>query len=304
MSRAARWTLGLATLLLAGSCSEPPAAIVSQAVPPPPAPSIPAPVVPAVPLAFQLSGTRSQGGLIFGIAPVGTVRLTADGVSLPIAADRRFILGIDRDAGPSVTLVAAIADGRVLREAVQIAPREWNISRLSSLRKYPVPPARFAELRPVELREIAAARMMTTDAQGWRQPFRWPATGRISTLFGSQRIYRDGEEGSYHSGIDIARPTGTPVLAPAEGVVTLASDRPFTLEGNLLLLDHGMGLSSAFMHLSRLHVSVGEHVRQGEIIGEVGATGRATGPHLHWGLRWREARIDPLLVAGPMPAAQ
>ncbi|RDE04904.1 M23 family metallopeptidase [Sphingomonas aracearum] len=304
--RVGRWTLGLATLVLAGSCAEPaPPPVRSASVParvvpaaPPPAPPVAAPPV------FRYAGVRMQGGLLIGTAPEGAAGVTVDGVPVPLAENGRFLVGLDRDHGPIAALAATTAAGQVVRDTVAVAPRAWDISHLASLRKYPVPPARFAELRPIELQQIAAARAMHTDAQGWRQRFQWPATGRISTLFGSQRIYRDGEQGSYHSGIDIARPTGTPVLAPADGVVTLATDRPFTLEGNLLMLDHGMGLSSAFMHLSRLHVAAGEHVRQGEVIGEVGATGRATGPHLHWGLRWQEARIDPLLVAGPMPSAQ
>ena len=99
------------------------------------------------------------------------------------------------------------------------------------------------------------------------------------------------------------RPTGTVALAPADGVVILAADHPFTLEGNLLMIDHGMGLNSAFLHLSRIDVHVGDRIRQGQVIGRVGRTGRATGPHLHWGMKWRDARIDPLLLAGPMPVA-
>ena len=135
---------------------------------------------------------------------------------------------------------------------------------------------------------------------GWRQDFRWPVTGRISGLFGAQRIYR-GEPGSYHSGVDVARPTGTIVVAPADGVVTLAATDAFTLEGHLLMLDHGMGLNSAFLHLSAITVVPGQRVRQGDPIGRVGATGRATGPHLHWSMKWHDRRIDPLLIAGPMP---
>ena len=90
-------------------------------------------------------------------------------------------------------------------------------------------------------------------------------------------------------------------MAPAEGVVVLAADAPFTLEGNLLIIDHGMGLSSAFLHSSELLVREGESVRQGQVIGRIGMTGRATGPHLHWGLTWRGLRLDPLLFTGPMP---
>ncbi|MET0307787.1 MAG: M23 family metallopeptidase [Sphingomonas sp.] len=248
---------------------------------------------------FRLQGSLIQGGLATGTAPPGTRQLSLDGVDLPIAPDGRFLIAFDRDAGPSAMLLARLADGGELREALTIAPRAWNISRLPTLPRFPVPRPEFERIRPTELAAIEAARAVRTDAQGWRQAFRWPLTGRISTLFGSQRIYA-GEPGAYHGGIDIARPTGTVVLAPADGVVVLAADHPFTLEGNLLMIDHGMGLNSAFMHLSRIDVRAGEHIRQGQPIGAVGMTGRATGPHLHWGLKWRDARIDPLLVAGSM----
>ena len=157
---------------------------------------------------------------------------------------------------------------------------------------------------PGEIAQINAARRQDTGSMGWRQPFMWPATGRISTLFGSQRIYRNGEAGAYHSGTDVAVPAGTPVLAPADGVVILASDHPFLLEGNLLMIDHGMGLNSALMHLSRIVVTPGQAVKRGQIVAFSGATGRVTGAHLHWSLRWRNAKIDPLLVAGPMPGVK
>ncbi|KQS05076.1 peptidase [Sphingomonas sp. Leaf357] len=245
-----------------------------------------------------------QGAAVIGIAPAGTVALTLNGAPVPVAADGRFLIAFDRDAGPAASLVATLQDGRQVSDALVVAPRSWDISRLNSLPKYPVPEDEFARIRPAELAQIAAARQTKVDSAGWRQPFLWPTTGRISTLFGSQRIYKNGEAGSYHSGIDIARTTGTPVLAPADGVVVLAADRPFTLEGNLLLIDHGADLNSAFMHLSRIDVHVGDRVKRGQVIGAVGMTGRATGPHLHWGLKWREARIDPLLVAGPMVVAQ
>ncbi|MDQ2893860.1 MAG: M23 family metallopeptidase [Pseudomonadota bacterium] len=251
--------------------------------------------------ALRYTGTLTQGGLIRGEVPRGTVSLTLDGEPVGIA-DGRFVAGFDRDAGQAAVLAATLADGRVVRETLAIAPRDWNISRLSSLPKYPVPSAEFQRIRPGELAQIVAARAIKTDADGWRQPFIWPVTGRISTKFGSQRIYKNGEAGGYHSGIDIARATGTPVVAPADGVVILAASSPFLLEGNLLMLDHGMGLNSAFLHLSRIDVKPGDHVRQGQPIGAVGSTGRATGPHLHWSLRWHNAKLDPLLVAGPFSA--
>jgi len=251
---------------------------------------------------FALTGKLVQGGLATGTAPRGTTLLSLNGRPVQIAPDRRFLIAFDRDAGPTAMLVARLDAGGELRKRLSIAPRAWDISRLSTLPKYPVPRPEFERVRPAELAQINAARASRSDSQGWRQTFLWPAVGRISTLFGSQRIYA-GEPGAYHSGIDIARPTGTIVLAPADGGVILATPRPFTLEGNLVLIDHGMGLNSAFMHLSRIDVKLGERVRRGQPIGAVGRSGRATGPHLHWGLRWNDARLDPLLVAGPMPAA-
>jgi murein DD-endopeptidase MepM/ murein hydrolase activator NlpD len=261
-----------------------------------PAPQAAAPI-PAP--AFRWTGIPTQGGLIAGTVPAGSVAVTLDGQSIEMEAGR-FIAGFDRDAGPQALLVATLADGRRITQPLAVARRAWRIERLNSLPRFPAPDPVMARLRPAELAQIAAARAQGTDAQGWRQAFRWPATGRISGLFGAQRIYR-GEPGSYHSGIDIAKPTGAPVVAPADGVVILTADPPFTLEGKLLMIDHGHGLNSAFLHLSRIDVRVGEHVRQGQAIGAVGATGRATGPHLHWSLRWRDARLDPLLVAGAMP---
>lgn len=297
MGLAARLPAAILGFTLLGSAQLPVApgvaAPAAVAAPIPPAPDV------AGPFAFQ--GQLVQGGAAIGIAPKGTSLLTLDGESVPVTPDRRFLIAFDRDHGPSATLVATLGDGTQQRQVLAIAPRAWDISRLDTVPKYPVPRPEFERVRPGELAQINAARKLQTDSAGWRQmPFFWPVVGRISTLFGSQRIYR-GEPGSYHSGIDVARPTGTVVLAPADGVVILVAARPFTLEGNLLMIDHGAGLNSAFMHLSRIDVKLGEHVRRGQPIGAVGMTGRANGPHLHWSLKWRDARIDPLLVAGPMP---
>lgn len=248
---------------------------------------------------FRWTGTLSQGGLIVGTAPLGAIGVTIDGRPVALSPDGRFVIGFDRDAPPQAQLVATLADGSTVARPLAIAPRAWRIERLATLAKQPVPDAEMTRLRLPELAAIAAARGQVTGAQGWRQTFRWPASGRISGLFGAQRIYR-GEPGAYHSGTDIALPTGTSVVAPADGVVILAADHPFTLEGNLLMIDHGMGLNSAVLHLSRIDVRVGDHVRQGQPVGAVGMTGRATGPHLHWSLRWGEAKLDPMLAAGVM----
>jgi hypothetical protein len=301
----ARWSaVGAASLALAGCI---PAADRAAPVPAPaPAPVAQAPVPTPAPAPmpapeFTLDGELEQGGTVIGTVPEGTVALAFDGETIPVAPDRKFLIAFDRDHGPTAVLEATLTDGRHVTKSLAVAPRAWDISRLNRLPKYPVPSEEFKRRRPAELAQIKGARAKETGAKGWRQDFIWPATGRISTRFGAQRIYKGGEKGSYHSGTDIAVPVGTPVRAPADGVVILATDHPFTLGGNLLMLDHGMGLNSAFLHLSEIDVQPGEHVRRGQVIAQSGASGRATGPHLHWSLKWRDARIDPSLIAGPMP---
>ena len=247
-----------------------------------------------------IDGVPAQGSLLRGAVPDGTRSLTLDGQSAPFAADGRFIIGFGRDAAPTARLVATLANGATIIRTLTIAPRQWPLETIAGLPRFALPSETFKRLRPPELAQIAAARATVTDAQGWRQVFRWPAIGRISGVFGSQRVYANGERGDYHSGVDVAGATGTPVRAPADGVVILAADHPFTLEGNLLMIDHGMGLNSAFLHLSRIDVKVGQVVRQGDVIGAIGMTGRATGPHLHWSMKWRDARIDPATLAGAM----
>ena len=255
----------------------------------------------AGPADLRLTGTMIQGGVVAGTAPADTVALRLGDKSVAIDADGRFLIAFDRDAAPTARLTAELANGRTIEKSLTIAPRAWRIERINAPMRPTSSTAAFLALRKPELAQIAAARALHTDAQGWRQRFIWPAMGRIFGLFGAQRVYQ-GQPGAYHGGVDVAGATGTPVVAPADGVVILAAAaKPFTLEGHLLMIDHGHGLNSAFLHLSRIDVKPGDTVTQGQRIGAIGATGRATGPHLHWGMKWNAARIDPLLIAGPMP---
>ncbi|MEJ2409762.1 MAG: M23 family metallopeptidase [Novosphingobium sp.] len=246
------------------------------------------------------SGELTQGGWIRGTVPAGTQTLSLDGQPVSVAPDGAWFAAFDRDAGPRAVLSMTAADGSVTQQSLTVAPRAWHIERINIPRKPGGPSEAFMKLRRPELAQIHAARAMHTGAQGWREHFIWPVKGRISGRFGSQRIYR-GEPGSYHSGIDITTGhSGTPFVAPADGVVILAAKKPFTLEGNLLMIDHGMGLNSAFLHCSQILVKEGDHVKKGQVIGKIGMTGRATGPHLHWSIKWENARLDPLLFTGPM----
>lgn len=283
-------------LMLAGvaSCTaKPPVAPVKIAAP--------APVVEEIapdtrPADFWFSGNAVQGGLITARAPRGSRSVMLSGNELPLTADGFFLMGFDRDAENSASLVAIFSDGRKTERYLQVTPGNWRIENVAANPTGgAATSAEFQARRGPELARINAARAKSSAGNGWRQEFIRPVAGRISGLFGAQRVY-NGTPGSYHSGMDIAAPTGTIFVAPADGVVTLAAADAFTLEGRLLMVDHGMGLNSAFLHCSELLVKEGDVVKQGQPIGKVGATGRASGPHLHWGMKWNAARIDPMLL--------
>ena len=288
---------GLAALAgcVAPDPTPPPVAVVQPVATATPGPT------PSGPTTFIYSGELTQGGWIRGQAPAGTVSARLDDQALALDTAGRFFAAFDRDAGATAMLVARLADGRTIESPLAISPRAWDIERVDLARMQGKTTEEFWRVREPELARIEAARARDHDVGGWRQDFVWPVKGRISGRFGSQRIYRGGEAGSYHSGLDIATgESGTPYVAPADGVVVLAAENPFTLEGLLLIIDHGGGLNSAFLHSSRLAVREGETVRRGQHIGDIGATGQATGPHLHWSLKWRDTRLDPLLFLGPM----
>ncbi len=250
----------------------------------------------ARPADFWFSGTAVQGGLITGQAPKGTRSVLLNGAELPMTPDGFFLMGFDRDAENSASLVAVTSDGHRTERYLPVAPGNWRIENVAANPTGgAATTAEFQARRGPELARINAARAVRSASNGWRQEFIKPVAGRISGLFGAQRIY-NGTPGSYHSGMDIAAASGTEFVAPADGVVTLAAADAFTLEGHLLMIDHGMGLNSAFLHSSELLVKEGDVVKQGQVIGRVGATGRASGPHLHWGMKWNGARIDPKLL--------
>ncbi len=298
-----RSSLLLLVVAAIASCTATPPVVIATAEPVA-VPNLPRPPVQEAapdmrPAEFWFSGTAVQGGLIKGQPPRGARSVLLNGTELPLTPDGFFLMGFDRDAENSASLVALFSDGRRTERYLPVAPGDW---RIEQVRANPTggaaTSAEFQARRGPELARIDAARAFRNSSNGWRQDFIRPVAGRTSGLFGAQRIY-NGTPGSYHSGMDIAAATGTPFVAPADGVVTLAAADEFTLEGHLLMIDHGMGLNSAFLHCSELLVREGDIVRQGQLIGRVGATGRASGPHLHWGMKWNAARVDPkLLIPG------
>ena len=236
----------------------------------------------------------SQGALVIGSThPAATV--TIAGRNVRVAADGSFVFGISRDASGEVLVAVKQPGTGVIEHRIAVTPRDWPIERIDGVPPKTVnPPPAIAARIAREQAQVAAARERDDAREDYGQAFIWPVHGRISGRFGNARVY-NGQPGAGHSGMDIAVPEGTLVKAPAAGVITFAGPDLY-LTGGTVLLDHGHGVSSNFLHLSRIDVKVGERVEPGQVIGAVGATGRATGPHLHWGMNWFDVRVDPQLV--------
>lgn len=251
---------------------------------------------------LELEGEPVQGGLIVGRAPAEAT-VTLDGEPVARASDGTFLIGFGRDDTEAQRLVVEFGDGerRIVRE---LAPRdrEFDIQRIDGLPpKQVTPDPEALERIRLEAQMTREARRRVDDRTDFAAGFIWPATGPITGVYGSQRIL-NGEPRSPHWGVDIAAPAGTPVRAPASGVVTLAHPDMY-FSGGTLLVDHGLGLSSAFLHLDEILVEPGQRVEQGEIIARIGATGRVTGAHLDWRMNLGETRVDPQLLLGEMPDA-
>ena len=250
-------------------------------------------------LALDLAGRLVQGGLVTGrTAPGATVAL--DGRMLRVSEDGRFVFGLGRDAAPSVRLTIVRPDGRRRVHALRVAKRRYDVQRIDGLAPRKVTP-NAQDMRRIraESARIRAARARDTAATWFASGFAWPVKGVVTGVYGSRRIL-NGEPRRPHLGIDIAAPEGTPVAAAAPGVVSLAEADLF-FNGGTVIIDHGHGVSSVYSHLAAVEAARGDRVARGARIGTVGATGRATGPHLDWRVQHFATPVDPAPLAGPMP---
>jgi murein DD-endopeptidase MepM/ murein hydrolase activator NlpD len=250
--------------------------------------------------AIELDGHLTQGGLAFGRTDAGS-RVTLDGKSMPIAGDGRFIVGFGRDQAPHATLAIAPAGGKTESQDLAITQRKFDIQHINNLPKNQVEPS-AEELKRIKAEQVRinAARARDTDLPFAFEGFDWPALGPISGVYGSQRIL-NGQPRSPHFGVDVAAPLGTPLKAPAGGIVSLA-DADLFFTGGTIIIDHGHGLASLFGHMQKVAVKEGDSLAKGGYVGDLGRTGRATGPHLHWGMYLFSTPIDPQLLVPPMPS--
>jgi len=245
---------------------------------------------------IDLDAAPVQGALITGHVPDGS-SLSFQGQDVKIAPGGGFVVGIGRDDVGDIRLDLTVGDTTCSHVAA-IVSRDFRVERIDGLPpKTVTPPASWTARRKVENGRVRKARAENTDDLFWQAGFILPASGRFSGFYGSQRIL-NGKPRTPHYGLDIAAPTGTPVVAPAGGTVRLA-DPDFLLEGGIVIIDHGFGVTSTLFHLNSVSVAEGAVIAQGDPIGTIGATGRATGPHVDWRINWGNVRVDPgLLIQG------
>jgi len=237
-----------------------------------------------------IKGAMEQGSLALGYAdPKAAVKI--DGQVVRLSPDGVFAFGFAFDQTKPSLVEVTWSDGAVESRSYTPTVRQYDIQHVDGLPQNTVtPPPEVLERIKREAGEIYVARQRDMPGSDFLSGFDWPAPGRESGVFGSQRI-DNGIPMTPHFGVDMAAPTGTPIHAPADGTVSLSADH--YLNGGFTLIDHGQGVSTSYLHQSKRLVKDGDVVKRGHLIGEIGQTGRATGPHLHWAMNWFEVKLDP-----------
>ena len=243
---------------------------------------------------ISLKGDFIQDGLVIGKTRPGAL-IALDGGKVEQSDDGYFLLGFNRDAKPEAQLTVRFQDGTDARRQFKIKKRNYDIQRIDGLPKRKVTPS-LEDLKRIksERAQIAKAKRLRVRSAYFRSGFIRPVKGRISGVYGSRRIL-NGQPGRLHYGLDIAAPSGTPVKAAAAGKIAFTHPGMF-FNGKTVIINHGLGLTSTYIHMSDISVKVGDIVVKGQIIGKIGKTGRATGPHLHWSLRLNNQELDPALL--------
>ncbi len=243
---------------------------------------------------IKLNGELTQGSLIRGQLPAGS-QLWLNEQQVKVSADGYFAFGFGRDTLLKQKLSWQTPEGEKQSKQLELTKRTYQEQRIEGVAsKYVSPPEEVLKRIRQDNQQVAQARKTDRDETEFTQDFIWPAEGPISGVYGSRRVF-NGVPKRPHFGIDVAAPTGTPVYAPADGLVTLFVPDMY-YSGGTMIIDHGHGVSSTFLHLSKGHVKAGTYVKQGDLVADIGATGRVTGAHLDWRINWFKERLDPGLL--------
>ncbi|GAA4652338.1 M23 family metallopeptidase [Kistimonas scapharcae] len=244
----------------------------------------------------------TQGALYKGTVQPGSEVYYRD-KKVPVTAAGQFVLGFGRDAELQQSYTVVAPDGKKTQTALKLEAREYPVQRIEGVaQKYMAPSEAHLKRVRHENSLVRKAREVDSELHAFLDGFIWPLVGPVTGVYGSQRVF-NGEPRRPHFGVDVAAPTGTPVKSPADGRVVLYHPDMY-FSGGTMIIDHGYGITSSFLHLSKSLVKEGDFVRQGQAVAEVGATGRVTGAHLDWRLNWYQVRLDPQLVVPPMEQVQ
>lgn len=248
---------------------------------------------------FRVMSSTEQGALVVCQAETAA-HADVDHQAVKLSPTGLFAFGFTYDRKEPARVRVAYSDGDIETRDVTPKVRQYETQSVSGLPPRTVTPNPEDAARiEREHALVAKAREVDSDYTFFAEPFDWPAKGPLSSHWGAQRIL-NGVRQAPHYGVDIAAGEGSPIFAPANGRVAVAEQ--FFLEGGYTMIDHGHGVFSGYMHQSKQLVVAGDLVERGEVIGHVGKTGRATGPHLHWALNWFQVRLDPSLsTRSPAP---
>ena len=244
-------------------------------------------------LQLILPESAYQGDTIVGrVVPPATVLV--GGKIYAVSPKGYFVIGVPRQQKTDFLVLARYSEEKVSKK-IRVLAFSWQIQRIDGL------PKRYVEPSPEALKRIKDDKELVRLTRGAKpnmvplfleNGFIKPVKSYITGIFGSQRIL-NGQPNSPHWGVDIAAPIGEPVYSPADGIVSLVSKNMY-LMGNTLMIDHGLSVQSIFIHLDSINVKKGDYINQGSVIAHVGRTGRATGPHLHWGVSVGTVPVDPM----------
>ena len=239
---------------------------------------------------LNIEGAFIQGSILFGKTKPNS-KIFFNDKKIFVNNEGDFLLGISRDEKKENLLILEIGN-KVEKYNINIIPRKYKIQKIDGLPKNKVTPNQ-KELKRIkkESKLINKYKNIFLDKTLYKSGFVWPVEGKITGEYGSQRIL-NGQPRRPHFGTDIVAPLGSRIIAPSDAIVVFTFEDTF-FNGKMIILNHGLGLNSIYSHLNKIYVREGDKIKQGDLLAEVGSTGRVTGPHLHWGISIFNTAIDP-----------